>query len=231
MTNSSKKQKKSLRRSANRQYYPVFLDLRGKKCVVIGGGKVAERKCLSLLKVGARVTVVSPGITSLLEKRCAKRMMRHISRNYRAGDIRSAFVVIVATDSATINRKVASDAESRGVLVNVVDNPSLCNFIVPSVLRRGPLTIAVSTGGVSPAMARTVRKRLEWLYGTDFSKYLKFLQDVRTMVMEKIRNKRERSLLLKSLASVELLEVLLQKGFPAAKRLSLRHLKHKGVIF
>jgi precorrin-2 dehydrogenase/sirohydrochlorin ferrochelatase len=221
MTESSKKRKKSSRPSASRQYYPVFLDIAGKKCIIVGGGKVAERKCLPILAAGARVTIISPKITSVLEKQREKGMLRHIGRNYRTGDIRSAFVVIVATDSEEINRKVVSDARAEGVLLNVVDNPSLCNFIVPSVLRRGALTIAVSTGGVSPAMARTIRKRLEGLYGTDFSKYLSFLKDIRIEVMEEIQDKRRRGLLLKELASDGILQVLMQNGFQTARKAAL----------
>ncbi len=227
MTDSSKKRKKSSRPSANKQYYPIFLDIAGKRCVIVGGGKVAERKCMPLLASGAKVTVISPEITSLLEKQREKGMLRHIGRNYRAGDIRSAFLVIVATDSAEINRGVVSDAESQGVLLNVVDNPSLCNFIVPSVLRRRHLTIAVSTGGVSPAMARTIRKGLEQLYGPDFSKYLRFLRDIRKSVMGEIQDRRKRGLLLKQLASDEILRTLANKGFQAARKAALRYRQTK----
>lgn len=207
--------------STSKQYYPVFLDITGKRCIIIGGGKVAERKCLPLLTAGAKVTIISPRITSILEKQREKGLLKHIGRNYRTGDIRSAFVVIVATDSAEINMKVVSDARSQEVLLNVVDNPLLCNFIVPSVLRRGPLTIAISTSGVSPAMARTIRKRLEQLYGPEFSKYLRFLKDIRVKAMEEMQDKRKRGLLLKELASDEILHILMLKGFPEARRSAL----------
>ncbi len=182
---------------------------------------------MPLLASGAKVTVISPEITSLLEKQREKGMLRHIGRNYRAGDIRSAFLVIVATDSMNINRRVVSDAESQGVLLNVVDNPSLCSFIVPSVLRRRHLTIAVSTGGVSPAMARTIRKGLEQLYGPEFSKYLRFLRDIRKSVMGEIQDRRKRGLLLKQLASDEILRTLANKGFQAARKAALRYRQTK----
>ncbi|HWR58598.1 MAG TPA: bifunctional precorrin-2 dehydrogenase/sirohydrochlorin ferrochelatase, partial [Thermodesulfovibrionales bacterium] len=207
---------------ASRQYYPVFLDIADRKCIIVGGGKVAERKCMPLLAASAKVTIISPKITSVLEKKREKGLLKHISRNYRTGDLRSAFVVIVATDSEETNRRVFSDARAEGVLLNVVDNPSLCSFIVPSVLQRGALTIAVSTSGVSPAMARSVRKNLELLYGADFSKYLRFLQDTRRKVIKEVPDKRIRGLLLKELASEEILQVLMRKGFKAARNTALR---------
>lgn len=230
MTDLSKKQRKSSHPSANKQYYPIFLDIAGKNCVIIGGGKVAERKCLPLLAAGAAVTIISPGITSVLEKRRDKGMLRHIRRSYRSGDIRSAFIVIVATDSEEINKKVVSDAGSQTVLLNVVDNPSLCNFIVPSVLRRGPLTIAVSTGGVSPAMARTVRKKLERLYGPDFSRYLAFLRDIRKNAKAEIRDRRIRNRLLKDLASDEIVQILMHKKFQAAKDAAISYAEARKMI-
>lgn len=216
--------------STAKKYYPVFLDLTGRKCLIIGGGRVAERKSAPLLRAGAKVTIISPEITPVLEKRKEKGLLKHIARRYRTADLRSAFVVVVATDSQKINNKVVSDAREHPVLLNVVDNPSLCNFIVPSVLSQGALTIAVSTGGVSPAMARTVRKRLGVLYGTDFSKYLKFLKSIRFKVMKKMRDKRERGLLLRTLASDEMMELLLQKGFDAARKAALGHLRNKGMV-
>ena len=229
MTDSSKKPGKSSRPSINKEYYPVFLDISGKRCFVIGGGRVAERKCAPLVKAGARVTVISPEISPLLERYKKKGLLSHLRRNYRTGDIKCASLAIAATDSADINRKVVSDASAYRVLLNVVDSPSLCNFIVPSVLRQGPLTIAVSSGGVSPAMSRSIRKRLGGLYGNDFSKYLKFLGGVRFRVMEEMQDRKKRGLLLKALASDEMIEILLRKGFHAARRAALGLLQNKGI--
>jgi precorrin-2 dehydrogenase/sirohydrochlorin ferrochelatase len=230
MTDSSEKPRKSSRPSVNKEYYPVFLDIAGMKCFVIGGGRVAERKCAPLVRAGAKVTIISPEISQGLERYKRKGLITHVCRNYRTGDIKHASLVIVATDSDKINKKVVSEAKAHRVLLNVVDNPSLCNFVVPSVLRQGPLAIAVSTGGVSPAMARAVRKRLGGLYGTDFSKYLKFLKGIRFKVMEEMRDKRERGVLLKALASDEIIKILLQKGFPAARKAALGHLQGKGMV-
>jgi precorrin-2 dehydrogenase/sirohydrochlorin ferrochelatase len=179
----------------------VFLDLYGKTCVLIGGGKVAERKCMSLLKAGASVRVISPGLVSRLRTLKEKGRIAHIPRAYARGDIGSAFLVIAATDSEETNRQVAEEAQELGKLLNVVDTPSLCSFIVPSVFTRGLLTIAISTGGASPGLAREIRKELQGLYGPGFSKQLKVLRDIRTMAMDEIPDKKERERLLKEEAA------------------------------
>jgi precorrin-2 dehydrogenase/sirohydrochlorin ferrochelatase len=195
-------------------YYPAFLNLKGKKAVVVGGGKVAERKVLSLLKAGAEVTVISPFLTIRLAREKSRESIRHLARRYRKNDLKGAFIVIAATDSADINRIVGRDAPA---LVNVVDVPTECNFIAPSVIKRGPLTIAISTGGISPAMSKALRKELEALYGSRFSDYLGFVKKIRTKAMTEIDDKKKRETLLKGLASEEMLEMLRVRGLTAAK--------------
>lgn len=187
------------------EYYPVFLDLRGKTCVVVGGGKVAERKALSLIRAGARLKLISPSLTPRLEKEKAKGALKHVSRAFRRSDLKGAFLVIAATDDLEENRMVAGES---GLLVNVVDTPELCNFIVPSTLRRGPLAISVSTSGASPAMAREIRKDLEALYGKEFGAYLRKLRGVRERAVREIRDPAEREKFLKSLASSAVLRKL-----------------------
>lgn len=187
--------------------YPVFLNLRGKGCIVVGGGRVAERKVLSLLKTGADITVISPELTKRLRKESVKRLnrakgsggnLRHISREYKKGDLKNAFLVIAATDSNKTNKKVSEDAPH---LINVVDMPSLCNFISPSLVKRGPLTIAISTSGVSPSTAKAVRKELEKLYSAEFGKHLASLKKIRAKAMAEIKDKKKRERFLKSLAA------------------------------
>lgn len=186
---------------------------------------VAQRKCTPLLSAGAAVTVISPKITSLLRKYRDKGLLTHIERNYRKGDIGSAFMAIVATDSGETNQRVVSDAKAAWVLLNVVDVPGQCDFIMPSVLRRGALTIAISTGGASPALAKTVRKRLEGIYGSEIPRYLRFLKDTRTKVIGRVNDNRKRGRLLKALASDKILKLLLQRGFEAAREAALRCLE------
>ena len=198
-------------------YYPLFVNLRGKKVVVVGGGKVAERKILSLLKARADVTVISPRITKKIENERCKGNLKLINRQYRKGDLDNAFLVIAATDCPVTNEKASKDAPC---LLNVVDTPRLCNFIVPSTVNRGPLTIAVSTGGVSPALSRSIRRELEKEFGSEFAHYLESLRKIRAEAVEVIRDKRKRSRFLKALASDKLLEMLKEKGFKETKRMA-----------
>lgn len=201
-----------------RDYYPSFLNLKKKRTVVIGGGKVAERKILSLIRTGAEITVISPEITKRIEKEKAKGRIRHISRLYRRGDLKDAFLVIAATDSRSVNEKVSQDSPC---LVNVVDTPELCNFIVPSVINRGPLTIAISTSGVSPALSRSVRQEIQRIYGHEMSDYLKLLKKIRTQAIKLIRDPKKRGIFLKSVASANMLTMLRKNGYTAAKRAAI----------
>ncbi|MDI6890555.1 MAG: bifunctional precorrin-2 dehydrogenase/sirohydrochlorin ferrochelatase [Thermodesulfovibrionales bacterium] len=200
------------------KYYPAFLNLKGKRAVVIGGGKVAERKVLTLLKAGADITVISPELTKRIERGKLKGMIKHIPRQYRKGDLKNAFLVIAATDSRDINKKVSKDASC---LVNVVDSPSLCNFIVPSVIKRGPLTIAVSTSGISPALSKSIRMELQKLYGPEFVDYVKSLGKIRQRAMKEIRYKKKRAEFLKGLASEGMIKMLRQKGFKEIAKILL----------
>ncbi len=191
-------------------YYPIFLNLKSKKCIVIGGGKVAERKVISLLKSGADITLISPELTKRLKKESSGKKIKYISRRYKKGDLKNAFLVIAATDSIETNKKVSEDAPR---LINVVDVPSLCNFIVPSVVKRGPLMIAISTSGVSPSMSKAIRKELEKLYGTEFGEYLKSLRKIRAKALTKLKDKKERERFLKRLATAKVIKELRQKKF------------------
>jgi precorrin-2 dehydrogenase/sirohydrochlorin ferrochelatase len=203
-------------------YYPAFLNLSGRKAVVVGGGKVAERKVLALLAAGADITVISPSLTRGLREALSGRRIRHLPRAYRKNDLNGAFLVIAATDSPEANRRVSKDAPA---LVNVVDVPAECNFIAPSVVRRGPLLIAISTGGASPAFSRALRKELQICYGPEFSMYLKFVKEVRAKAMAAVPEKKMRENFLKRLASEEILAVLRAKGVDAAKKIVMGRLE------
>ena len=128
-------------------YYPVYLKLTGRRCVVFGGGSVAEGKLAKLMETGAQVTVVSPRVTPAIESLAGQAMVQWKSREYQAGDLEGVYLGIAATDDRTVNRKIAEEAERLGVILNVVDDPELCGFIAPSVVERGPVTLAISTGG------------------------------------------------------------------------------------
>ena len=142
-------------------YFPIFLDLADRGGLVGGGGPVAEGKVESPVAVGARVTVVTPPVTTRLAARAAAGRIVHRVRAYRADDLAGVRIVFVATDAHAVTGAVVVDARARGVWVNAADEPARCDFILPSVIRRGHLAVAVSTGGASPAAARAVRRELE----------------------------------------------------------------------
>jgi precorrin-2 dehydrogenase/sirohydrochlorin ferrochelatase len=161
-------------------YFPVLLDLRGRRCLVVGGGEVADRKVRALVECGARVVVVSPRATSNLRALAAAGVVHHHARQFRRWDVRGCTLVVAATGDADVDRAAARSARRTGALVNVADGPEDCDFILPSVLRRGELQIAVSTGGRSPALAREIRQRLEPLFGDDYAELVERVGAERT---------------------------------------------------
>ncbi|HYS15429.1 MAG TPA: bifunctional precorrin-2 dehydrogenase/sirohydrochlorin ferrochelatase [Candidatus Binatia bacterium] len=153
-------------------YFPAFLDLRGRRCLVVGGGAVGERKVRALLECGARVTVVSPAVTPGLAALVASGRIVNRARSFRGSDLRGCALAVATTGDPFVDAAVAEMARRWRVLVNVVDRPEQCDFILPSVLRRGELQIAVSTGGRSPALAREIRRRLEKLFGPEYAELI-----------------------------------------------------------
>src|SRR5215472_16507592 len=135
-------------------YYSVALDMTGRFTVVIGGGTVAERKVKGLLEAGAAVTVISPSLTAQLARWVKQGRISHVARSYTPGDLAGYELAFVATDDPRVNAAVFRESKKRGLWVNAADDPAHCDFILPSVLRRGELAVAVSTGGSSPALAR-----------------------------------------------------------------------------
>jgi siroheme synthase-like protein len=142
--------------TADKRYYVACLDLEGRDCLVVGGGPVALEKAQGLLECGARVTVVSPQIVAGLEGL----PVEHLRRSYRSSDLEGRYLVVAATSATSVNRRVFADAEARALLCNVADVPELCSFILPAVHREGPIAVAVSTGGASPALAQRLRAEL-----------------------------------------------------------------------
>ncbi len=142
-------------------YYPVYLNLRGRRCVIIGGGAVAEGKISRLLDSGAVICVISPDATPGIRQFVDDGSVRWEQREYRPGDLEGAFIAIAATNLREVNRRIFEEAEQRGVMLNAVDDPPNCSFITPSIVQRGPVTLAISTGGVSPALARKLRESLQ----------------------------------------------------------------------
>jgi len=165
-------------------YYPIFLDIGGKKCVVVGGGEVALRKVKTLLEHGANVEVIGLELCPELSKLAGEGRIKSRTKNYNSGNLKGALIVIAATDDTKTNERVSSDARKQGVLVNVVDAPEHSDFIVPSTLTRGDIAIAVSTSGKSPALARKIRTELESKFGYEYAKLAETVSEVRTQLKQ-----------------------------------------------
>lgn len=168
-------------------YYPIFLDMTGRRSVVIGGGAVAERKVEGLLEVGASVTVISPALTPRLEAWATEGRIRHVPREYGPGDLAGFELAFVATDDGAANAAVAKEGRAAGVWINAADDPAYCDFILPALLRRGELMVAVSTGGTSPALARAVREELEAHLTPDYAVLAEVVAEVRRELREQAR--------------------------------------------
>lgn len=190
-------------------YYPVYLDLNGRLAVIVGGGKVAQRKAKTLAGYGADVAIVAPLVSPELLELQEQGLATIEQRGYVRGDLDGAFLVVCATDSEEVNRAVFAEAEERGCLVNVVDVPELCNFIVPSIVRRGPLQIAISTGGAAPTVAKRLRKRFQDEFGEEWADYVELMGTVRVLVMERVPGgEAERKPIFEAIADSDLLERL-----------------------
>src|SRR6266852_5989655 len=164
-------------------YIPIFLDVTGRRCVVIGGGEVAARKVESLIAAGAHVTVVSPSVTApALAAAVERGMATHIARAYRRGDIAGCALAYAATDDRDLHRALADEARALGIPLNVVDVPDLCSFIAPAVVKRGALQIAISTGGAAPAFAARLRRQLQKQFGVEYGIALVVLRAARRLL-------------------------------------------------
>lgn len=191
----------------SRRYF-ISLNLTGKTCLVVGGGQVAERKVHSLLECGARVVVVSPSITPGLTKLIGEDKLVYRQGYYMVADLDGVFLVIGATNREAVNRQVADDCAARNLIVNIVDDPAKGNFFVPAVVRRGDLTIAVSTDGKSPMLARKIREDLEKTYGAPFGEFLELLGTLRQEVIRNVADQSIKKEILENLVDGEVLSLL-----------------------
>ena len=175
------------------RYYPVFLNLEGKRAVIICGGREAERKIPPLLACGAQVTLISPTLTPQLEDLARDGAVTVCRRTYTPGDMKGAYLAIVGTEDVGINHEAASEARREGVLVNTVDDIPYCDFAAPAVVQQGDLTVAISTNGKSPAMARRMREELESYLTPDYADLLNVMAKVRiTLLRQRIRPRPDR---------------------------------------
>lgn len=203
-------------------YYPVYIQLREQPCVVIGGGKIAEGKVDGLLAAEANVSIISPDLTSHLHDLVNQKQVAHFARAYQPGDLTGAFMVICATDQAEINHQVWQEATSNHQLVNVVDDTPRCNFIAPSILRKGDLTIAISTSGKAPALAVRLKERLQREIGPEYERFLELAGELRQPLAQHIPDFEIRKALWYELVDSEILDVLARGDEASAREIISR---------
>jgi precorrin-2 dehydrogenase/sirohydrochlorin ferrochelatase len=199
--------------------FPAFLKLKGRRCLVVGAGRIGEEKIEGLLKAGADVVVVAPQATARVRALSQQKKIRWVARRFESQDFEGAFLVVAATSSPQLHLRIFEDAQLRGVLCNVVDDPPNCDFYYGSVVRRGALQIAISTEGNSPALAQRIRKQLEGQYGKEYELWLQKLGEERERLFAQPIDPDRRKRLLHQLASAESFKTFLhQKGTAKTKR-------------
>jgi precorrin-2 dehydrogenase/sirohydrochlorin ferrochelatase len=202
-------------------YYPIFLDLRGRRCTVVGGGRVAERKVHALLRARASVHVISPALTPRLALLAARKKILLTPRAYRTGDLEAPgsarskgphelrpALVFAATDSPETQRAVRKDAQVIGVMVNAADDAKESDFIVPASFAQGDLLVAIATSGASPALARRLRRHLQVTLGREYRSYLRFLREARKQVMDTVPDEAQRTKIFRRLSRAPMMDWL-----------------------
>jgi precorrin-2 dehydrogenase / sirohydrochlorin ferrochelatase len=192
----------------NPSLFPMFVKLTGRRCVVVGGGPIAESKVESLLTSGAQVTIVSPTLTESLAEEAQHGSFAWKPRKFESSDLEGAFLVIAATSDEELNELIFREADRRGILCNAVDQPPRCHFYFPAVVRRGALQIAISTAGLSPSLAQRLRKDFEAEFGPEYEQWLAWLGRVRAALMQRGADFETRKRVLARLASREVFDRL-----------------------
>ncbi|MBT8352388.1 MAG: bifunctional precorrin-2 dehydrogenase/sirohydrochlorin ferrochelatase [Deltaproteobacteria bacterium] len=190
------------------EYYPVNLDIKKRKCLVVGGGRVGTRKVLTLLDCGARVTVVSPDATEKLIELANRGAITLEKRQYRETDLDGIFLVIGTTDNEELNHQISIAAEKHNMLCNIADRPKVCNFILPSIVNRGDLTISISTSGKSPALAKKLRMELEEQFGNEYAELLRLMGAIREKLLKQKHEPEAHKHLFEQLISRNLVDMI-----------------------
>jgi len=188
-------------------YYPLFLDLTRKICVVVGGGRVAERKVRALLASGANVRVVSPHACKGVRSLHHTQRIKLTERAYKPADLQGATLVFAATNDVQTNLRVSQDARKKQIPVNVADSPDLCDFIVPAVVAQGSVIIAISTSGTLPMLARKLREEIERQLSKDLARYAAKVGRLRKLLMERVGDRKERQRILKEISAADISEL------------------------
>jgi precorrin-2 dehydrogenase / sirohydrochlorin ferrochelatase len=198
----------SLKSDSKRAYYPAFLDITDKRCLVIGGGKVAERKVVMLLQFNAHVIIISPVMTRALLKLGEEGKIEYFQRTFAPADLDNTALVFACTDNNAMNSKIKKEASRRNIPVNVVDNPHACDFIVPSIIRKGDLTIAISTSGELPLLSKKLRQKIEEIVTDDYLEYLNIMGKFRKHLMKTVKEAHKRSIIMENIGKMGIGEVI-----------------------
>ena len=193
------------------RYYPVHLDIQNRNCLVVGGGGVGTRKVMTLLDCGANVTVISLVVSHQLRDYAISGLIKLKERPYQSGDLDGMFLVIGATDDEVLNRQISSDADHLNTLCNIADRPEVCNFILPAIVQRDDLVITISTSGKSPALAKKLRKSLEFQFGEEYAVFLKLMGVIRKKLLSQSHEPEAHKPLFEQLIDADLI-VMIQKG-------------------
>jgi precorrin-2 dehydrogenase/sirohydrochlorin ferrochelatase len=212
------------------RYYPVNLDIRNRNCLVVGGGDVGTRKVMTLLDCSARVVVVSPTVTEKIEELSNKGLIKLERRGFKATDLDQMFLVIGATDNPELNRQIHTGAERLGMLCNIADRPEVCNFILPAIVNRGDLIIAISTSGKSPAFAKKMRKDLEKEFGTEYAEFLTLMGGIRTKLLSEDHEPEAHKHVFENLIKRDLIALIKHRDIAAINSL-LFEILGEGYIF
>ena len=186
--------------------YPVCLDISGKLCVIIGGGRVAERKVKGLLDSGAYIRVISPEVTDELARLAEEGRIDWRKKSYKSDDLHKGWLVFAATNHREIQELICRQAEEKGQLINVVDDTGCCNFQVPATVRRGDLILAVSTNGKSPAVSAMIRKQLEGLFGQEYEVLLNLMAMIRQQAVTESATQADRKKIYKKILHKDIIE-------------------------
>ena len=199
------------------QYFPVFFDLNGKHCLVVGGGDVAARKVSLLFRAGAEVKVVSPELCESLKNRVTNGEISHEARPFEDADLDACVLIVAGTDDQAVNKRVSELAHAKCIPVNVVDQPELCSFIVPSIIDRSPVQVAVSTGGASPVLARLLRARLETMIPAAYGQLASLMNEFRDKVKSKLGDESKRRRFWEDVAQGSIAELIFSGKEEAAR--------------
>jgi len=207
------------------KYYPICLQVEGRRCLVIGGGKVAERKVRGLLESGACVVVISPEVTAGLLRLQTEGKIGWETRGYRQDDVLGFFLVMAATDDRGVQDQVQTDADRHQILLNVADVPEKCTFILPALVKRGALSIAISTSGKSPALAKRLRRELEVSIGQDYELLTEAMGLIRPFILQWNLPQAENEKIFQGLVDGEILELVKRRDCPGLQTYLERGLK------